>query len=61
MYLEPNDRMRTVIDKPYSTKGDHAKAYANLELWGRQGKLQPIDGWDGDLVAGYADILGLKP
>lgn len=39
---------------------DQLEALAHLRRLNARGKLRPIDGWDGDLVEGYADMLGVN-
>lgn len=35
-------------------------AIARLHEMGERGQLQPVEGWDGELVEAYLDILGLN-
>lgn len=61
MKLEVSDRLQTRVDRPYASRDDHAKALETLRGLQAQGKLKPIDDWDGNLVEGYASILGIQP
>jgi len=60
MSLKGDDKLQTVIDKPYASMKDHTRAYAYLQRRHAEGTLPPIHDWNGDLVEGYADILGIK-
>jgi hypothetical protein len=55
-----SDKLQNNIDRPYATPEVHAKAYAVLKRFGREGKLPQIPEWNGDLVEGYVEILGVK-
>jgi hypothetical protein len=57
------DKLRTegMISRPHCGEDEHQRAYAHLQRRQAEGRLEPIDGWDGDLAEGYADILGLQP
>lgn len=53
--------MRTAFERPYSTEEQRELAYAYLQRRHAEGRLDPIHDWTGDLVDGYAGILGIKP
>lgn len=55
------DKRAKVYEKLYTTDEERVLAYAYLKRRYRLGLLKPIDGWDGDLVEGYASILGVLP
>jgi hypothetical protein len=55
-----DDKLQATIDRPYASEQDHADAYAYLQRRHAEGRLAPIHGWTGDLVAGYVSILGVK-
>lgn len=55
------DGMRTTLERPYCTEMEHELAYAYLQRRHAEGTLHPILDWDGDLVDGYAEILGVTP
>ena len=59
MSSRADDKLQTVIDRPYASKMEHALAYAHLRRRHAEGELPPILDWTGDLVAGYASILGI--
>lgn len=61
MNQRESDLHQTRLERPYATPEDQAKAYAYLQRRHAAGMLAPIADWPGDLVAGYADILGVKP
>jgi hypothetical protein len=50
--MAASDKLQNNIDRPYATPEVHAKAYAVLKRFGREGT--------GDLAEGFADILGVK-
>lgn len=49
--------MAEAINTPPETIEAAIKVLESLDY---RGKLAPIDGWDGDVMAGYMDILGLN-
>ncbi len=55
-----DDKLQTIIDRPYASQEDHQLAYEHLRRRHAEGTLPEIHGWTGDLAEGYADILGIK-
>lgn len=58
--LGPDDKLQTVIDRPYAGPETHAKAYGVLRRRHAQGQLPPVLDGTGDTVADYVSILGIK-
>lgn len=61
MRKHETDMHTTQLERPYASAQDHAYAYAYLQRRHARGTLPPIVDWPGDIVAGYAAILGIKP
>ena len=61
MRIKQSDGHQTTLERPYSTRQDHAKAYAYLRRRHAAGTLLPVLDGTGDPVKDYADILGIKP
>jgi hypothetical protein len=55
-----DDKLQTVIDRPYATVETHRKAYEVLSHKDQAGKLPPIEGWEGSTLDGWVDILGIQ-
>lgn len=60
MGLEPDDKLQMIIDKPYCTAEDHARAYAYLRRRHAEGKLPPVLDGTGNPLKDYVSILGLR-
>lgn len=60
MGLGSDDKLQTVIDRPYASEAEHHLAYAYLQRRHAEGTLPPVLDGTGNPVADYAAILGIK-
>lgn len=56
----PDDKLQTVIDRPYAGDEEHLLAYEYLQRRHAKGTLPPVLDGTGNPVADYAAILGLR-
>lgn len=59
MKTRQSDTHRTILQAPLCGAQTRQLAYEFVDRSDAAGRLKPVEGVDGDLVAIYADILGL--
>lgn len=60
MEIRQSDTHRTILGAPLCGPELRQLAFDFIKRNEAAGRLRPIDEWEGDLVTGYADILGLQ-
>lgn len=60
MAIRDGERHKAYLGPPLCTDEQHSAAWHTIRTLAAAGLLKPVEGYEGDTVEAYADILGIK-